>query len=573
MNDTPSQQLNTAMDDLDDFFQMRLTRLTYGLSPAGLTQMYAAWLSQLALCPGRIVSLASFPATRTISRMLLGCREDNPACADDPRFSSESWKLWPWSSYVDTFHGMEEFWDLATKNIPGQSKQSERAASFMARQILDAQAPSNFFATNPDLFYETFRSGGTNLIKGAMNAAEDFKRNLNGGPAVGMENFKIGENLAATKGKVVFKNDLIELIQYEPTTTKVYKEPVLILPAWIMKYYILDLSPENSLVKWLTAQGHSVFIVSWKNPGSEDRDKGMDDYVRDGSLAAIDAVSSIGGGVPIHLTGYCLGGTLALITAALMAHDGDKRLKSLSLFAAQGDFTEAGEMMVFVTPSEVDYLKKMMKRQGYLDTKQMAGAFQMLRSYDLIWSRMVKEYMMGQRGKAFDIMAWNADATRMPYKMHSEYLERLFLNNEFANGRYTVLGKAIAPENITIPIFAVGTEKDHVAPWKSVYKIHLMAGDGVTFVLTNGGHNAGIVSEPGHPYRHYRMASKKTGSPYESPEEWLESAAEFEGSWWSAWKNWLKDKGSKEQINPPKKMGSDKYKPLYDAPGQYVHQK
>ncbi|MCD8566677.1 MAG: alpha/beta fold hydrolase [Alphaproteobacteria bacterium] len=561
------------MDELDDFFQTRLTRLTFGLSPAGLTQMYAAWLSQLALCPGRIISLATFPSVKMVSRLLLGCNETNPACAKDPRFSSPSWKLWPWNLYVEIFHGMEEFWDLATKNIPGQSAHAEQAVSFMARQILDARAPSNFLLTNPDLLFETFRTGGLNLVQGAQNAADDFKRNLNGEPSAGMESFKVGENLAATKGKVVFKNDLIELIQYEPTTTRVYKEPVLILPAWIMKYYILDLSPENSLVKWLTAQGHSVFIVSWKNPDKEDRDKGMDTYVREGSLAAIDAVSSITKGAPIHLTGYCLGGTLAMITAALMAHDNDKRLKSLSLFAAQGDFTEAGEMMVFVSPSEVDYLEKMMKRQGYLDTKQMAGAFQMLRSYDLIWSRMVKEYMMGQRGKPFDIMAWNADATRMPYKMHSEYLERLFLNNEFANGRYTVLGKAIAPENITVPVFAVGTEKDHVAPWKSVYKIHLMADGEVTFALTNGGHNAGIVSEPGHPYRHYRMAVKKPGDTYESPDEWLENARDYQGSWWSAWENWLKDKGSKEQITSPQKMGDDRYKPLYDAPGHYVHQK
>ena len=229
-------------------------------------------------------------------------------------------------------------------------------------------------------------------------------------------------------------------------------------------------------------------------------------------------------------------------------------------------------MMVFVTPGEVDYLEKMMKGQGYLDTKQMAGAFQMLRSYDLIWSRMVKEYLMGQRGELFDIMAWNADATRMPYKMHSEYLERLFLNNEFANGRYSVLGKAIAPENITLPVFAVGTEKDHVAPWKSVYKIHLMVGNEVTFVLTNGGHNAGIVSEPGHKYRHYHMASTKPGSAYEAPDEWLENAKDFEGSWWVAWDKWLKNRMGKEEIAAPKKPGNDKFKPLYDAPGKYVHQ-
>jgi len=572
MTNAPLQQLNATMDELDELFQMKLARVTYGISPAGLIQMYAAWFSQLALCPGRLVSLAAFPSVKLVSQLLQICDDDNPHCVDDPRFSSESWKLWPWKSYIQCFHAMEEFWDLATKNIPGLDPRTERAVSFMARQILDARAPSNFLPTNPDLLLDTMRSGGANLVQGAMNAAEDFKRNINGQSPVGMGNFKPGEHVAVTKGKVVFKNDLMELIQYDPVTPKVNKEPVLILPAWIMKYYILDLSPQNSLVKWLTAQGHQVFIVSWKNPTSEDRNLGMDDYVRDGALTAVDAVFSIAKDAPIHLTGYCLGGTLAMITAAYMAHEKDNRLKSLSLFAAQGDFTEAGEMMVFITPGEVDYLEKMMKRQGYLDTKQMAGAFQMLRSYDLIWSRMVKEYLMGQRGELFDIIAWNADATRMPYKMHSEYLERLFLNNEFANGRYSVLGKAIAPENITIPVFAVGTEKDHVAPWKSVYKIHLMAKGEVTFVLTNGGHNAGIVSEPGHEHRHYRMASAKPGSAYETPDEWSENAKDFEGSWWVAWDKWLKIRMNKEQIAAPKKAGNDKFKPLYDAPGRYVHQ-
>ena len=572
MTNTPVKQFSSAMDELDQFFQMKMSRMTYGLSPAGLIQMYTTWLSQLALSPGRMTSLAAFPSVKLVYRLLQTCDENNQACATDPRFSSESWKLWPWNIYVQYFHDMEEFWDLATKDISGMPPHTERAVSFMARQILDAHAPSNSMLTNPDLLFETAHSGGTNLLQGAMNAVEDFKRNVNEQPPAGMENFKPGEHLATTKGQVVFKNHLMELIQYEPVTTKVQKEPVLILPAWIMKYYILDLSSHNSLVKWLTEQGHQVFIVSWKNPTSEDRNLGMDDYIRDGALAAIEAVSSIAQNTPIHLTGYCLGGTLAMIAAAYMAHEKDNRLKSLSLFAAQGDFTEAGEMMVFVTPGEVDYLEKMMKGQGYLDTKQMAGAFQMLRSYDLVWSRMVKEYMMGQRSELFDIMAWNADATRMPYKMHSEYLERLFLNNEFANGNYSVLGKAIAPENISVPVFAVGTEKDHVAPWKSVYKIHLMASSEVTFVLTSGGHNAGIVSEPGHKGRHYYMETKKPGNAYDAPDEWLENAKDYEGSWWTAWDQWLKQRMDQEEISAPKKTGNDKFKALYDAPGKYVHQ-
>ncbi len=560
------------MNELDKFYATKLSKLTYGLSPAGFIQLFAEWQSQLALCPGRVTSLALFPSMKLLTKLIQPCITENPNCSNDPRFSSDGWKIFPWSLYVETFHNAEEFWELATKNIPGQSKQTERAVSFIARQILDAVAPSNFLPTNPELLFETFRSGGMNLIQGSVNAYEDFISNISDQPNNDGK-FKVGENLAVTKGKVVFKNDLMELIQYEPTTTKVYKEPILILPAWIMKYYILDLSPENSLVKWLVEQGHTVFMVSWINPDSKDRNKGMDEYVRDGALAAIEAVSSISQNAQIHLVGYCLGGTLAMITTALLALDQDKRLKSLSLFAAQGDFTEAGEMMVFITPTEVDYLKNMMRDQGYLDTKQMAGAFQMLRSYDLIWSRMVKEYMLGQREELFDIMIWNQDATRMPYKMHSEYLERLFLNNEFSNGHYTVLNKSIVPENITIPIFAVGTEKDHVAPWKSVYKIHLMSRSEVTFILTNGGHNAGIICEPGHPHRHYRISTAPGTTSYTPPEEWLNTTTSTDGSWWLAWQNWLENNSQAQQINTLATTGNANYKPLYNAPGQYIFQK
>lgn len=573
MEDVSSHSFTQIADEIDRLFQARLSRITCGLTPAGMTEVYASWLAHLALCPGRMVALACFPLHSTKVQACDAMNPSKPQLPPDPRFKSADWSSYPWKSYVDIFHGCEEFWDLATKNIPGLAPQYERAISFSARQMLDAISPANSLLTNPEILFETIKRGGANLADGAVNAIEDFIRNKAGEPAVGMDDFKVGENVATAKGKVVFRNDLMELIQYDPVTQDVYKEPVLILPAWIMKYYILDLSPDNSMVKWLVEQGHTVFIVSWKNPGAEDRDKGMDDYIRDGSLAALEAVSSITDGAKIHLTGYCLGGTLAMITAALLAHDGDERLKSLSLLAAQGDFTEAGEMMIFVTPSEVAYLENMMWADGYLDTKQMAGAFQMLRSYDMIWSRMVKEYMMGQRSRPFDIMAWNADATRMPYKMHSEYLERLYLNNEFSNGHYTALGKTIAPENITLPVFAVGTEKDHVAPWKSAYKIHLMVSGEVTFVLTVGGHNAGIVSEPGHKGRSYKIAEKKAHDPYKSPDQWAADATQKEGSWWLSWGKWLNGQSVKTKIPAPKRAGNKTHPVLGDAPGTYVHQK
>lgn len=573
MEDTATHSFVQIADEVDRLFQAKLSRTTFGLSPAGLIEVYASWLAHLALCPGRLAALSCFPFHHFKGIAQQAVCNDEQDMKPDPRFKSEDWSVFPWKTYVDLFHSSEEFWDLATKGIPGLSPQYERAISFAARQMLDSVSPANFIPTNPELMFETIKRGGANLMDGAVNALEDFSRNVSGRPEAGMENFKVGENVATASGKVVFRNDLIELIQYDPVTKDVYKEPVLILPAWIMKYYILDLSPQNSMVKWLVEQGHTVFIVSWKNPGAEDRNKGMDDYIRDGALAAIDVVSSIAEGEKIHLTGYCLGGTLAMITAALLAHDGDNRLKTLSLLAAQGDFTEAGEMMIFVTPSEIAYLENMMWAQGYLDTKQMAGAFQMLRSYDLIWSRLVKDYMMGKRSKPFDIMAWNSDATRMPYKMHSEYLERLYLNNEFSDGHYVALGKDIAPENINLPIFAVGTEKDHVAPWKSVYKIHLMSSGEVTFVLTVGGHNAGIVSEPGHEGRNYKISVKKAGEPYQSPAQWEKTAKRREGSWWLAWGKWLQEQSAKTKITAPGKAGNAKYKVIDSAPGAYVRQK
>lgn len=572
MTDARIHALHSISDEADRLYQAGLSRLTCGLSPAGLTEMTVSWLAHLAMCPGRVAELASFPLQH-LPDSIMATLPPAEGAPRDPRFRSDSWNRWPWNAYVQQFHLAEDFWERATKGLPGFSPEHERAVAFAARQFLDAAAPTNFIATNPDVLAVTAQSGGENLQRGWQHVREDVERLIHGEPPPGTENFIPGKTLAVTPGKVVFRNHLMELIQYAPQTPTVRKEPILLLPAWIMKYYILDLSPGNSLVRWLVGEGHTVFIVSWRNPGSEDRDTSMDDYVREGALAALDAVSAIQPGAGIHLAGYCLGGTLAMITAALLAREGDTRLKSLSLFAAQGDFTEAGEMMTFVTHSEIAYLKNMMWAQGYLDTKQMAGAFQMLRSYDMVWSRMVHDYLMGERTALFDLMAWNADATRMPYKMHSEYLERLFLANEFADGNFTVFGKPVAPENITVPVFAVGTEKDHVAPWKSVYKVHLMMSGDVTFALANGGHNAGIVSEPGHPHRYYALGHKKPGSPYQSPDVWLEQAARHEGSWWTAWGTWLDARGSRTRVSAPKRLGNATYKPLGDAPGTYVHQK
>ena len=376
-----------------------------------------------------------------------------------------------------------------------------------------------------------------------------------------------------TPGEVVYRNHLIELIQYAPTTAHVYAEPVLIVPAWIMKYYILDLSPNNSLVRYLVEQGHTVFMISWRNPTEEDRNLGMDDYRRLGILAALDAIGSIVPDTRVHAVGYCLGGTLLAIAAAALARDNDQRLQTMTLLAAQTDFTEAGELMLFMNVAQVSFLESMMWERGVLDTHQMSGAFQMLRSNDLIWSRMVRDYLLGERRPQNDLMAWNTDQTRLPFQMHTEYMRDLFLNNDLAEGRYRVNGKTIAISDISIPIFSIGTETDHVAPWKSVYKINLLANSQeVTFLLTSGGHNAGIVSEPGHAGRSYRMRSRTGRQPYIDPEAWYESTPRNEGSWWPAWQQWLASHSS-ARTTPPAMGAPDAGCPvLEDAPGSYIHQ-
>lgn len=565
--DNTQESSDTLFRFMDKFYQANLAKLTAGLSPAALETSYFAWVAQLLQAPGTMARLSSYPFRHTPDYLNNLLTQEKPKNGLDVRFHTENWSVYPWRLWAEQFLQFED-WCLQATKVPGLAANVKRSVAFRIRQMLDALSPSNFVLTNPDLFQETLRSNGWNLVRGTELAIQDYIEKITGAPPAGAENFIPGKQVAITKGKVIYSNHLIELIQYEPQTKKVYKEPVLIIPAWIMKYYILDLLPENSLVNWLTKQGHTVFIISWRNPTSEDRNLSIDDYYRMGAMDAIDAVSEAIPNTKIHLMGYCLGGTLAMITAATMAKCHDHRIKSLTLLAAQGDFTEAGELLIFITKSEVSFLKSMMWDQGYLDTKQMAGSFQMLRSYDLIWSKMVQDYMHGTQRGMIALLAWNADATRMPYRMHSEYLEKLFLGNDFAEGRFTVEGMHIVAENIHIPIFAVSTEKDHVAPWKSVYKTHLMINSDLTFVLTKGGHNAGIVSEPGHEGRGYLIRERKKDSAYLDPDTWLKEAEAKTDSWWLAWHDWLVKQSSSTLVAPRKLDAS-----LPAAPGTYVLQK
>ncbi|HUI97520.1 MAG TPA: alpha/beta fold hydrolase [Xanthobacteraceae bacterium] len=565
---------------LDRSLHAALGQFTAGVSPAALGAAYLDWAVHLMASPGRQLELAAAAMAGVADNVAFAthCAAGPTAdpCADgcalpqDNRFRAPEWRRAPYNVLAHSFLSLERWWETASANVRGVSKQHGDVVTFTNRQLLDTVAPSNFLLTNPQVVARTSAERGRNLVRGWRNFVDDALRATGGAQPAGTEAYRVGETVAITPGKVIARTPLAEIIQYAPTTASVRPEPIVIAPAWIMKYYVLDLSPTNSLVKFLVEQGFTVFMISWKNPGEADRDVGFDDYRTEGLLPALDAALAVTGAAKAHAVGYCLGGTLLAITAAAMGRDGDDRLASASFFAAQIDFTEAGELKLFIDESQVAFLEDMMWERGYLDARQMAGAFQLLRSNDLIWSRVVHDYLMGERSHPIDIMAWNADATRMPYRMHSQYLRSLFLDNDLAEGRFMVEGRPVALSDIRLPIFALGTEQDHVSPWRSVYKLNLLIDTEVTFALTNGGHNAGVLSHPGRAGRHYRVATKGIHARFVDPEHWLADNPPQDGSWWAAWASWLAAR-SGPTVAPPQVGRADKgYPALADAPGTYV---
>jgi polyhydroxyalkanoate synthase len=575
--DNPSPLNHQFTTAFDREFHARLGKF-YALSPASLAGAYFDWFTHLSISPGKQVQLVE-SAWRKYASLVdyalwttWNIKTDccvNPV-EQDRRFAYKGWEYYPFNIYQQAFLLTAQWWDEATRTVRGVSQHHSDILPFLTRQYLDTWSPLNFAFTNPQVVEETVRLNGKNLVNGAHNFVEDVTRILRKEPPLGMEKFQVGKNLAITRGKVIYQNDLIELIQYTPMTDEVYAEPVLIIPAWIMKYYILDLSPHNSLVKHLLEKNHTVFMISWKNPTSADRYLGFEDYMNLGIMDALDAISAIVPHEKVQAVGYCLGGTLLTIAAAAMARDGDYRLKSITLFAAQVDYEDAGELLLFIDESQITFLEDVMWDHGYLDSSRLAGTFDMLRSYDLIWSRGIEKYLLGKRYQFTDLMAWNADATRLPYKMHSEYLRKLFLHNQLSNGKFTVKGAPIALNNIKVPIFSVATQKDHISPWKSVFKLHLFTDAEITFLLTTGGHNAGIVSEPNHPHRSYQVAVHKREDKHVFPDEWQANTPHHEGSWWPVWEEWLATHSGK--LGTPPSMGRSQkgYKVLRDAPGLYV---
>jgi len=575
-------------EKLDRLVHSSFGSVTGGLSPVSLALAWADWAWHLSLSPGRQMELAGLAAShgREWLHGMAGGAEAEPAgdADDDPRFRHPDWSQWPFSALRSGFRHAEAYWREASVT-PGMTAHHAEMTRFFAKQWLAMMAPANWLATNPVVLRAAAESGGASLAQGALHWLRDASGQSDPLPPGQPPHYRVGVDVAVTPGKVVHRNRLIELIRYTPQTAEVYAAPLFVVPSWIMKYYILDLSPHNSMVRYLVSQGHTVYVLSWRNPDAADHDLSMDDYLRLGIFDALAAIGRLhgqrsrrdGAMQPVHAMGYCLGGTLLAIAAAAVARNGARHgaipplppLASMTLLAAQTDFSEPGELGLFIDESQIGYLDQITRGQGYLSGRQMAGSFQFLHSRDLVWTRRMREYLMGEREQPSDLMAWNADTTRMPARMHHEYLSALYLHNALATSSYRVGGRPVSLSDLRLPVFMVGTERDHVSPWRSVYKLHHLCDAEITFVLTVGGHNAGIVSEPGHAQRSFRIGTRPAEGAWIDADEWLAAATRHDGSWWPAWHDWLAARSGPVQRAP----ALPRQAVLGDAPGQYVLQR
>ena len=452
------------------------------------------------------------------------------------------------------------------REVKGMDEAAARKVDFYTRQFVDALSPSNFIATNPEVLTATLESGGQNLLRGLENLLSDLSRG-DGRLSITMTDmkaFRLGENIATTPGKIVYQNNLMQLIQYTPSTKEVRKRPLLIIPPWINKFYVLDLQPKNSLIKWAVDQGHTVFVISWVNPDEGLAEKNFEDYMLEGPIAALDAIERATGEGRINAIGYCLGGTLLASTAAYLASENDERLASATYFVTLVDFTEVGDMAVFIDNEQIASLERRMRERGYLEAQDMATSFNMLRANDLIWSFVVNNYLLGKEQLPFDLLFWNSDSTRMPAAMHSFYLRKMYQQNLLAKpGGIQLAGRPIDLSKIKIPSFILSTREDHIAPWKSTYAAtHLYSGP-VKFVLSASGHMAGVISAPGSKYGHWTNDNLPP-----SPDEWLSDATTHQGSWWPVWDDWISHLDS-ERV-PAREPGGGKLTIIEEAPGSYV---
>jgi len=489
------------------------------------------------------------------------------AAPEDRRFRDEAWNdnaLFDFikQSYLLTARSLQG----AVKDVAGLDERTARKVDFYTRQFVDAIAPSNFVLTNPEVLRATIESRGENLLAGLKNLLDDLDRGK-GHLAISMTDmtaFKIGENVATSPGKVVYQNDLMQLIQYAPTTATVQRRPLLIIPPWINKFYILDLRPRNSFIGWAVAQGHTVFVISWVNPDERLAAKSFEDYMREGPLAALDAMQAATGERAANVIGYCLGGTLLAATLAYMTAKRDNRIKSATYFVTMVDFAEAGELAVFIDEEQLQALEQRMKKKGYLEARDMHTTFNMLRANDLIWSFVVNNYLLGKSPFPFDLLYWNSDSTRMPAAMHSYYLRKMYQENLLVKpGGITLGGVAIDLRKIKTPSFLLSTREDHIAPWRSTYAATQIYGGPVKFVLSASGHIAGVVNPPGSKYGHFENEATPS-----TADEWLAGATTHADSWWPVWQRWIAGHSGGEV--PARSPGDGKLTPIEDAPGSYV---
>jgi polyhydroxyalkanoate synthase len=500
--------------------------------------------------------------------MITGQNPANDDAPRDKRFKDPEWRSNPaFSMLRDTYLATANFITGLVEKADGVDEQTKRKAAFFIKQAVDAASPSNFLMTNPAALRTLLQTHGESLLKGVDNLAADMKRGQ-GTLAISQADlnaFKIGENVATTPGQVVFRNELLELLQYTPTTETAHKAPLLIFPPWINKFYILDLQPRNSMIRWLVAHGHTVFLVSWVNPDERLAEKTFEDYMRDGVYAGVQAVQDATGEDEINAVGYCIGGTLLAATLAHMAKHDDKRIKTATFFAAQTDFKLAGDLLVFADDVGIKYLEDRMEQKGgLLDAQAMADTFNSLRSNDLIWNYVVDNYYMGKEPPPFDLLYWNADQTRMPRALHLFYLRNFYRDNALSSGNLTLLGDKLSLSDVKIPVFMQSSKEDHIAPCASVYRSAEKFGGPVDFIVAGSGHIAGVINHPDAKKYQYWTNRNIAGAV----EDWLAFAQEHAGSWWPYWDQWLAAHDGEDV--PARTPGDGKLKALGPAPGTYV---
>ncbi|MBN9670330.1 PHA/PHB synthase family protein [Roseibium aggregatum] len=504
----------------------------------------------------RMMGETSVPAVQTPSR--------------DKRFADPDWENNQFFDFIKQLYLITSQWaEEMVHEAEGLDDHTRHKAQFYVTQISNAVSPSNFVLTNPELLRLTLESNGENLVKGMKHLVEDLKTGKGELKIrqTDASKFKLGENLATTPGKVIAQNDVCQLIQYTPSTEEVLKRPLLIVPPWINKFYILDLNPEKSFIKWAVDQGHTVFVISWVNPNEKQAQKSFEHYMKEGILHALDVIKRATRQEEVNAIGYCVGGTLLAVTLAYMARVGDERIKTATFFTTQVDFTYAGDLKVFVDEDQIALMEKRMKEAGYLEGSKMSSAFNMLRSNDLIWSYVVNNYLKGVEPFPFDLLYWNSDSTRMPAANHSFYLRNCYLDNKLSKGEMEIAGEVLDLSKVTIPIFNLAAREDHIAPAQSVFVGSGCFGGPVEYVLAGSGHIAGVVNPPVRKKYQYWTGSEPKGAL----DAWIKTAEEHPGSWWPYWDRWIRDQNS--QTAKARKPGANRVKVLEDAPGSYVMMK